>query len=135
MFYRYIKKQKLLFASEKPSNFPLNKTITEREWQSVLNKTSRKNPVIEGQKYFEYLDSNPDFKYQDVANEFGVSKARVSQMIALIRKLPQEIIDYFLNEDDVDVTRNITERKFRPLTLLDSDEEKIYRFMDMVKTE
>ena len=98
----------------------------------ALRKRNIKNPFHEGQKYFEYLESNPNFKYQDVADEFRVSKARVSQMIALVNKLPKEILDYFQRKDKPKEVQSFTERKFRPLTLLESDEEKIKRFREMV---
>ena len=94
-YYRYINKQKSLFAGRKPVNTPANKAISEREWKSACKKSTWKNPVREGQKYLDYLNNNPDFKYRDIAEKFGVSKARISQMIALIKKLPKEILDYF----------------------------------------
>ena len=53
-------------------------------------------------------------------------------MIALVKKLPQEIIDYFYKEDNSENLRKTTERKLRPLTLLESDEEKIKGFMEIV---
>ena len=130
-YFRYFKKKKRLFAGEKPSGFAKNKTITKREWQSALNKSNRKNPIKEGQRYLDCLEVNPAFKYQDIANEFGVSKTRVHQMIALIKKLPRVILDYFFMEDNSENLRNFTERKLRPVTLLDSDEEKIDFFRAM----
>jgi hypothetical protein len=63
-----------------------------------------------------------------VADEFGVSKAKVSQMIALIKKLPQEIVNYFYMENNSENMKYFTERKLRPLTILNSDEEKIESF-------
>ena len=56
-----------------------------QDWQSALNKHNWKNPIKEGQRYLEYLNSNPGVKYRDVAEEFGVSRSRVCQMIALTR--------------------------------------------------
>jgi hypothetical protein len=132
-YFRYFKKKKRLFEGKKPSNFPLNKAITERNWQSASRKRSWKNPIQEGQKYYDYLNSNPDFKYQDVADRFGVSKGRVSQMIALIKKLPQEILNYFYMENNAENSNDFTERKLRPLTLLGSDEEKIETFNEIKK--
>ena len=53
-------------------------------------------------------------------------------MVALVKKLPQEIIDYFINEDGTKNLINFTERKLRPLTLMESNESKVERFMEMV---
>lgn len=132
-YFRYIKKQKRLLAGKKPKNFPTNKALSEKEWKSAKRKYSRKNPILEGKKYIEYLGSNPKFKYRDVAAKFGVTKPRVSQMIALVKKLPQEILDHFLAENVDAKLKNITERRLRPLTLLESDEDKIKRFWEILK--
>jgi hypothetical protein len=66
-----------------------------------------------------------------VAERFDVSKARVSQMIALVKRLPKEIMDYFHREDISENLNGFTERKLRPLTVLVSDKEKIERFQEM----
>ncbi|MFC1838419.1 hypothetical protein ACFL1N_02480 [Thermodesulfobacteriota bacterium] len=100
-----------------------------------MSKRNWKNPIFEGQRYLEYWDSNPDFKYKDVADEFGVSKARVSQMVAIVKKLPEKIIDCFLRGDLSDEIRYFTERKLRPLTLLDSDDMKIKKILQMLKNQ
>jgi hypothetical protein len=76
------------------------------------------------------LNNNPDFTYRDVADKFGVSKSRVSQMIALVKKLPKEILDYFYTENKSERIFCLTERKLRILlTLLDSGENKIEEFI------
>lgn len=56
-------------------------------------------------------------------------------MIALINKLPQEILDYFYMENNSDEIKYFTERKLRPLTLMDSDNKKGEQFMEMVKNQ
>ena len=130
-YFKYFNNQKRLFTGKKSSNFPLNKAITERAWKSAQKKSSWKKPIKEGQKYLACLNSDPKFRYQNVADEFGVSKARVSQMIALIRKLPKEILDYFFMENNSDAIKCFSERKLRPLILMDSDKEKIKFFRAM----
>lgn len=93
-YYRFINKRKALCAGKNPDCIKSKKAITKREWHSSLNKARKKNPFLEAQVYLDYLNSDPSFLYRDVAENFEVSKARVSQMIAL-NKLPQEILDYF----------------------------------------
>ena len=70
-------------------------------------------------QFVQYLKDHPESIYDDIAGMSGVSKARVSQMIALIKRLPDEIVDYF------------PERRLRPLTLMATDGEKINRFNEM----
>ncbi len=49
-------------------------------------------------------------------------------MIAIVKKLPQEITNYFMsNNESLDLSY-FTERKLRPLTLLKSDKVKIEMF-------
>jgi len=52
-------------------------------------------------------------------------------MIALVKKLPQEIIDYFTGKVEPANLNYFTERRLSPLTLLKSDEAKIERFREM----
>jgi hypothetical protein len=66
-----------------------------------------------------------------VAEKYSISKARVCQMIALVKKLPQEIIDYIKSKDHHEDLYYFTERRLRPLTLLESDEAKIDGFRKM----
>ena len=63
------------------------------------------------------MGSNPGIKYRDVAEKFEVSKASVSQMIALGKKLPKEILVYFYIKDTSDELKYFTERKLRALSL------------------
>ena len=125
-------RNKVLQRGEKPDNIASDKPITKREWTSASRKSSWKNPIKEGEKYLDCLTNNLDFKHRDVAEKFGVSKARVSQMIALVKKLPQEIINSFYNKDNLGNLRNFTERKLRPLTFLESDEKKMEEFIKLL---
>jgi len=52
-------------------------------------------------------------------------------MIALCKRLPAEIIDYLINTDEPEILKHFTERKLRPLTLLESDQDKIKKFDEM----
>lgn len=130
-FFRYKDKNQILYTGEKPDFIPLNKIPSQKEWNSNLAKIKKKNPIIEAYRYLEYLENNPGLTYRDVAEKFDISRPRVSQMVALVKKLPQEIIDYFVNNEKEMDFSYFTERKLRPLTLLKSDEEKIERFMEM----
>ena len=130
-YYRYNQKKRILYRGEKPHFIPVNKIFTQKEWRSHLSRTKKKNPILEGYKYLNYLEEFPDSTYRDVAEKFNISRARVSQMIALVKKLPQEITDYLTSKDEPANLCYFTERKLRPLTLMGSDEEKIERFRKM----
>ena len=89
------------------------------------------NPIRVGYKFVQYLKDHPDSTYDDLAGISGVSKDRVCQMVALYNRLPSRITDYLMNADEPEVLKYFTERRFRPLTLLASDDDKIIKFMEM----
>ncbi|MGA1867710.1 MAG: hypothetical protein ACMUJM_04090 [bacterium] len=125
---------KALCKGQKKESIPKEKIFTQREWRHYLNQAIRKNPIIEGYKYFECLQESPDSTYSAVAEKFNISKARVCQMIALVIRLPREIIDFIVDKNDPQFLSHFTERKLRPLTLLEFDEEKVDRFKEMVES-
>jgi len=89
------------------------------------------NPVRTGFEFVEYLNKNPVATYDDLSVDAGITKARVCQMIALCKRLPPEITDYLINTDEPEILKHFTERRLRPLTLLESDEDKIKKFDEM----
>ena len=86
-FYRFNNKMKALCRGEKADSIPKDKIMTQREWNSYLNQAENKNPILEGFRYLECLEESPGSTYKNVASKFNISKARVSQMIALVTKL------------------------------------------------
>ena len=130
-YYRYYHKKRIIQVGRKPDFIPTNKIITNKEWQSQLNKTEWKNPILEGYLYSQFLEDYPGTTYRDLANKFEISAARICQMIALVKKLPKDIIDYFLNEDNSENFGNFNERRLRPLTLMKCDIDKIKEFKKM----
>ncbi len=130
-YFRHDRAFRVLFKGKMPEYTINNKSLTKRKRQSLLGKAKKKNPVLEGHRYLEFLEQNPGLTYKNVADEFDITKARVSQMIAIVKKLPQEITNYFMsNNESLDLSY-FTERKLRPLTLLKSDKTKIEMFCKM----
>ena len=66
--------------------------------------------------------------YESIAKKFGVTRARICQMIALAKRLPDEIIGVISDGKHQDKLQHITERKLRPITLMNTDAEKIAAF-------
>lgn len=54
-------------------------------------------------------------------------------MIALIKKLPNEIIEYFTDKNHPANLEYFTERRLRPLTLLKTDKAKTEGFREMLR--
>ena len=119
---------------QKPSIFPADKAITQRDrTRSLREKQGPTNAVLTGFRFVEHLNDNPQATYDDIAADAGTTKARVCQMIALCRRLPSEITDYLMDTDDPETLKFFTERRLRPLTLMATDDDKITRFKEMVE--
>jgi len=52
-------------------------------------------------------------------------------MIALCKRLPPEITEYLINAYEPEILKHFTERRLRPLTMLESDEDKTKKFDEM----
>ena len=52
-------------------------------------------------------------------------------MIALYKRLPSRITDFLMNTNEPEILEHFTERRLRPLTLLSSDDEKIWKFEEI----
>jgi len=89
------------------------------------------NAINIGFQFVQYLKHHPDLTYDDLSVMYGVTKARVCQMVALYNRLPAQITDYLMKTDDPVVLKHFTERRLRPLTLLTSDDEKILKFFEI----
>jgi hypothetical protein len=89
--------------------------------------------MLEARRYAECLSRESVATKAQVAEIFGVSRPRVTQCMNLL-KLPQEIQDYLLQHDDDPIVRGyFTERRLRPLTYLDEQDDIIHRFEAMVE--
>jgi len=101
-FYRKrIKWQYKLFKGEAPADIP----ITPKQY---------KNPIFEARKYAQILALPSIQTYTQVGAHFGVSRARVCQMMNLL-KLPEKIVRYVENLGDSEELKCFTERKLRPV--------------------
>jgi hypothetical protein len=56
-------------------------------------------------------------------------------MISLVKKLPSEILDLFMDNKNSEKLLHITERKLRPITFLKTDREKIEAFNDLRRSD
>jgi len=81
-------------------------------------------PLLEAKRY-ENLLSDPFINTQsDIAREFGINRARVSQIMALL-KLAPEIEKYLLALQDHKAVRYFSERRPRPLLTIKERSKQI----------
>ena len=124
----------ILFAEWMIWGAKLNQGLTRNSSKNLHGMSSEgqmpiwKNPVLEGQRYFNLHLSGDYPTYETIAKKFGVSRARICQMIALAKNLPDEITGLFSDSKYLTRLHHITERKLRLLTLMKSNSEKIKAF-------
>ena len=69
----------------------------------------------------------------EVAGIFGVSRARVTQYLNLL-KPPREIIQFLeKNKENLQIRKNLTERKLRPLTWIENEEQCVKKFYEIIE--
>ena len=62
---------------------------------------------------------------------FGIGKARVGHMVTLFNRLSARITNYLMNTDEPEILKHFTEKRLRPLTLMETDDDKIRKFAEM----
>ena len=117
----------------KPRQLARFVSVNERQRQAYASHLERLNPILEARRYATCLSRESVATKAQVAAFFNVSRPRVTQHMNLL-KLPKPIQDYLLEHDDEPVIRGyFTERRLRPLTYLDDNDDIVRRFKAMVE--
>ena len=97
-----------------PYGISTDKRITRRLLKEHRPIICKPNPIVLALKYQKIYDA-PDYQSMEkVAQEFGVSRVRIHQMLNLL-KLDQRIIDYIKSITNPRENNFWTERKLRRL--------------------
>ena len=118
----------------KPDCLPQNKTLSRKKLRSIEFKRQKQNPIIEAKRFKKFTEDHPSMPYWYIGEMFGISKARLSQLISLVTKLPSEITNFIEKQNDPDFLCFFTERRLRELTTLDSNKKKIIAFKQLIET-
>jgi len=87
----------------------------------------------EARRYREYLERKDVNTKAEIAEMFGISRARVAQYLNLL-KLPNKIIKFLdNNRENSEVRKYFTERRLRPLTLIDDKTACIEKLYEILK--
>ena len=62
------------------------------EWPAAASPV-RKNILAEAVRFHKFHEENLDLTYEAIGRHFGVTRARVSQLIGLVERLPKDFID------------------------------------------
>jgi len=102
--------------------------ISTRRREQYENHCKRENPVLKGLRFLRVFEQESVNTYAQAAKILGVPRPYYCQIISLVLKLPQQIKDFLVDNEDPAVLRYFTERRLRPLTGLATDEQKLDRF-------
>ena len=82
------------------------------------------NPIRTALRYRKTLDADPDLRQSELASQVGLSRARVTQLLNLL-KLHPDILVYLAETEDGDARLvGVTERKLRDLVGLPREKQR-----------
>lgn len=126
------RKRQAIELGEKPELLKALSSVTARDLGAYTAHQRRENPFALARRFQATLQLPGVKTESDVGRVIGCSRARVSQMLALLR-LPQEICRWVeANYEKPEVRRHFTERQLRPLSVTGDREAQLARFSDMV---
>ena len=89
------------------------------------------SPLLEARRYANILRSDPFVKTQaDLAQEMGVSRVRITQVMSLLRLAP-EIQEQLLRLTDQRAIRFFSENRLRPLTQIEDPTRQLEEFQKL----
>ena len=129
---RAYNKGALFVRGKKPEELARISKISVRRWEQYESHWKRENPILKGLRFLCVFEQESVKTYAEAAEIVGVSRQRVYQVTWLVTKLPQEIKDFLLTNDDPPTLRYFTERRLRRLTRLASDGRMLEESRDML---
>ena len=125
------RKQTVNFG-QKPAHLPTSRKAWARDIKHLEYLNNHSFVLDEARRYQECFERKGVNTKAEVAELFGVSRARVTQYLNLL-KLPRKIIQFLEdNKENIQIRKYLTERRLRPLTLIEDEEECMKKFYDIL---
>lgn len=118
----------MFVRGEKPKELARISKISARRWEQYENHCKRENPMLQGLRFLRVFEQESVKTYAHAAELLGVSRQRVYQLTSLVTRLPEEIKDFLLANEDPAILRYFTERRLRPLTRLTDNDDQLAEF-------
>ncbi|MEA3346529.1 MAG: hypothetical protein U9Q21_00375 [Candidatus Auribacterota bacterium] len=131
IYLRYIKQRLSIVFGEAPYGIKTDARITKKLLREAKPVNFKPSPLVEAIKYAKALKEPSIVSKMQVARRFGISRARVCQMLNLL-ELDKRILKYLMELKNPEEINYFTERKLRPLAML-SGQEQIESFRDLLK--
>jgi hypothetical protein len=105
-----------------PYGIRTDKRITRRLLKAFRPVVCKPNPITVAMKYQKIYNDSAYQSMEKVAQEFGVSRVRIHQMLNLL-KLDERIINYIIDITNPRQNTFWTERRLRQIAQLPSDKQ------------
>ena len=105
--------------------------ITKKLLREAKPITRNPSPLEEALRYLEVSKEPSVVSRAQVGSRFGVSRARVCQILGLL-DMDESIQKYLLSIEDSKAHNFFTERRLRPIAVIKDKNEQIMRFREIV---
>ena len=129
---QYTKKGLAILEGEMPHNIKTDKRITRKLLSQAKALLRKPSPLEEALKYAEVAKEPSIVSKAQVGERFGVSRARVCQMLNLL-DLDYSIQKYLLSIKNAKEHNFFTERKLREIAVIKDNHEQLRKFGELLQ--
>jgi len=128
---QYSRQGLAIIEGNAPYNLKSDVRITKKLLREAKPLTRNPSPLEEAIRYLEVSKELSVVSKAQVGSRFGVSRARVCQVLSLL-EMDESIQKYLLSIEDPKEHNFFTERKLRPIAVARDKGEQIMRFRELV---
>lgn len=131
VYMQYTRQGLSIFEGDTPHNIKTDKRITKKLLKQAKPIIRRPCPLQEALRYVEVLNEPSIVSKAQVGEQFGVTRARVCQMLNLL-ELDDRIKNYLLGIKDPKEHNFFTERRLRGIAIIKDNNEQLRRFNELM---
>ncbi len=131
MYFIFQDRKQRIVAGTPPVRLNKRHTLTKAALKANLPIEKKPSPLLLAMKYRSVLDEPSVDILSEVAMRCGVSRARVSQGLSLLN-LDENIQKYLMNIEDPKEHNFWTERRLRPIAMIEDQEEQKHQFRKLL---
>ena len=122
----------VLVAGQPPEGMVGKERIGRKLMVEGPSPSRRPSPIELALKYAEVLQEPSVVSKAQVAHRFGVSRARVCQVLKIL-ELDDSILEFIKAEANTKGTNYFTERKLRPIAAIQDRNQQVRMFNKLVR--
>jgi hypothetical protein len=132
IYMQYTKQGLAILEGEMPHNIKSDKRISRKLLAQAKALLRKPSPLEEALKYAEVVKEPSIVSKAQVGERFGVSRARVCQMLNLL-DLNEGIKTYLLSIKDPKEHNFFTERRLRDIAITKNKDEQLRKFAGLLQ--